>query len=129
MKLPELRKTKVNESLPWPKTVKVLTASDFIEGQLEKGGKACLLGHYLREVGGPLRRGSDREKVYKAMVRRTVGYLNKMKGSYSGSYSGPFSGDRQVAHFNDVKATRAFRAKLFNRVMADFGYTEGNPEA
>lgn len=123
--LPELAPAKVNKRLPWPEEVKVLESKDFCEGTFHYRSQSCLQGHALKVAGFKKRNAPnigtpewhEAVKVVEAVLDRVEDYLKKM--GWEGN----------LAPFNDVESTRAFRAKLMNRVYADLGYTEGNPEA
>lgn len=112
-KLPNLPKPIISKSKlkSWPDSVPVLTRKDICVGSLngKKEGTHCLLG-WAYECKMP----SD----FHFRLRRYAAILSSKEGRSFGFIS-----------INDEYGTKAFCAKLWNKTIADFGYTEGNPEA
>lgn len=91
------------------KSLPLLKATDLCEHRLQgRNGSRCLYGH-VSQLPMP-----QQEFVWDRLTAyiRVVGY-------------GP-----SVVSFNDDHGvSRPLRARIWNKVVADLGYTEGNPEA
>lgn len=93
----------------WPESVPILGPNDFCEGSYGNGrGQFCLLGHCNKTFTSPVDRGVVRRALHVRILQ--------LDGEH-------------ISIFNDLYSTRGLRAKLWNSVMADLGYMEGNPEA
>jgi hypothetical protein len=104
----------------WPKEVPVLEAGDICKERMDKGEQHCLLG-WTYEVFGCDYSGC---KIATTQTNAIIGDLEKACGGDVCMWGSP------VAAFNDEKyRKKSTIAKVWNKVMAKRGYTEGNPEA
>lgn len=99
----------------YPYRVPVLTGKDVCQGKFfartRSSGPACLLGHGMRVFDTS---GMAPVAVCNALLYQIRSLVKRADS---------------ISRFNDIQATPALAARVWNAAMASLGYTEGNPEA
>lgn len=127
-----------------PETVPVLERRDFTKGILHNNkGQSCLLGQCEEAFPGnpfddpyvdDIRVSTCGRKVI-SLIKEEIEKLKEHNKSVPGTTEFVYSSSHwkngvSISGFNDSPLVpKTILARLWNRVMAKMGYTEGNPEA